>query len=147
VATRTLIAGLGSPHGDDRAGWEVIEQLSPAPAPGVEAIALTDPSHLLDHLADGRLIVIDASSSGRPPGTIDCLRWPHPGLMDHPGRSSHGLGLGAILELAQRLGKLPEEIVLFAIEAASCSPGDDLSPAVAAALPEVCERVLHEIGG
>jgi hydrogenase maturation protease len=146
IVTPTLVVGLGSPHGDDQAGWKVIERLGPAPGPGVRTVALGDPSRLWD-LLDGcrRLFVVDAARPGREPGTILRLRWPQAGLADGPGRSSHGLGLGMVLALAAQLGRLPAEVILFAVEAASCLPGADLSLAVSAALPQLAQRLLEEI--
>jgi hydrogenase maturation protease len=135
------VVGLGSPHGDDRAAWRVVEMLQ---AP--EAVALGEPSRLLEHL-DGcaKLVLVDACRSGRPPGTILRLSLPHAALGTFPGRSSHGLSVGAVLALAEQLGRLPPALVLYAIEAQSCEPNQELSPAVSAALAELCRRVRQEL--
>lgn len=148
---RTLVVGLGSPHGDDRGGWQVVEALRQSVAvveTNLEIITLSDPSQLWGRLEGWqRLIVIDASRAGRAPGTIvrlDCSR--DRGVLEpEPGQSSHGLGLRAILDLAHALGSLPAEVIVFAIEAGSCLPGEEISPAVAAALPVVRETVVREI--
>ena len=69
------VVGVGSPHGDDRVGWRLVEDLAESAGAGVEAVAVTQPLGLLDHL-DGCsvLIVVDAcragpNSRGRDPPT------------------------------------------------------------------------------
>ena len=59
------VVGVGSPHGDDRVGWRLVEDLAESAGPGVEAVAVAQPLGLLDHL-DGcsALIVVDACRAG-----------------------------------------------------------------------------------
>jgi len=143
---RTLVVGLGSAHGDDQAGWKVVQRLGPNPCPGTETVALGDPSQLLDHLEGcSKLILVDASRSGKAPGTISRLTWPDAAVAAGTGRSSHGFSAGAVLMLADRLGWLPRTVILFGIEAEILGPDQDVSPAVASALPRLCEQVLEEV--
>ncbi len=95
-----------------------------------------------------------ARSSSMPPcparavGTIrrfDAARDPLPEATF--GLSTHGFGLVEAIELARVLGSLPERCVIYAIEARSFDLGAALSPAVAAAVDDVVERVLAEIAG
>ena len=137
------VVGMGSPHGDDQAGWRLVEMLGTA----VDATALSDPGRLLDHLEGcEKLILVDACRSGQAPGTILRLSWPDASLRTFAGGSTHSLGIGAVLALAENLGRLPPAVVLFAVEAESREPNQELSPAVSAALPELCRRVRGEIG-
>src|SRR5262249_47705143 len=101
---RTQVVGMGSPHGDDQAGWRVVEALGPAPAPGVTTRAIGDPTQLLDCL-DGidKLILIDACRSDRPAGTIIRATWPDPSLEERAGYNSHSFGIAAVLQLAATL--------------------------------------------
>jgi hydrogenase maturation protease len=136
------VVGMGSPHGDDQAGWRLVEMLENA----VDATVLSDPGRLLDHV-DGceKLILVDACRSGLAPGTIVRLTWHDASLRLFAGRSTHSLGVGAVLALAETLRRLPPAVVLFAVEAESCEPGEQLSPAVSEALPELCRRVWQEM--
>ena len=123
------VVGVGSPHGDDRVGWRLVEDLAESAGPGVEAVAVAQPLDLLDHL-DGcsALIVVDACRAGRAPGIGGGLD-----LAGGPARvrgfgSTHGLDLAMALEMADVLGRLPPSVLLFAVEAGACGPVADLSP-------------------
>jgi hydrogenase maturation protease len=139
--SRVSVVGLGSPHGDDQAAWRLVEMLEDS-----DAIVLSDPSHVLNHVEGcEKLIVVDACRSGSAPGTILRFSWPDPALRTFAGCSSHSLGVGAVLALAERLGRLPPTVVLYAVELADCEPNQDLTPEVKAALPVLCRRVWQEL--
>ena len=108
--TAVKVLGVGSAQGDDQAGWQLVEMTCPHLPPGVEAIPVAEPTRLLDYLEGCRkAVVIDASRWGQPPGTITRLVWPDPSLAESSGRSSHGLGVAAVLALAhlERLPPMP----------------------------------------
>jgi hydrogenase maturation protease len=139
---RVKVVGLGSHHGDDRAAWRLVEMLDGA----ASSVVLGDPSHLLDHLEGcDKLILVDACRSGQVAGTIHHWSWPDSALPSFAGPSSHGLGVLAVLTLAETLGRLPPSVVLYAVEVQSCEPNQELSPALSAALPELCRRVREEL--
>lgn len=143
------IIGIGSPIGDDQAGWLVVEALRRAPLAQrlprhTRLIALDRPgAQLIAHL-DGAhtLVVVDAICSGAPPGTIH--------RVDGAARiqadvlvSSHGLGLATALELARALGALPANVLIYGIE---------IDPATGAAAPgkamiDVVDRLAAQIAG
>jgi hydrogenase maturation protease len=141
------VLGLGSPHGDDQAGWKLVAFLNER-LPAVAAVALSEPLGLLDHLEGcAHLVLVDACQSGATPGTVLRLTWPDPRLDAPGGTSTHGLGVGSALALARTLRRLPPRVVLISVEVESCEPGADLSPAVRAALPELFRQVLAEVNG
>jgi hydrogenase maturation protease len=137
--------GVGSPHGDDAAGWRVVERLRQHS--GLTAQLKTiEPSQLLDHLDDcRRLILVDAYQSNQPPGTILRLQWPDSRLRSQRRRSSHALGLGDALALAETLGWLPPRVVVWGVEISRTEPGEDLTPEVCRVLPELERQVLQEL--
>jgi len=59
--------------------------------------------------------------------------------------SSHGMGLGEAVELARVLGRLPERLVVYAVEGEDVSVGRGLSAPVRTAVAVVAERVRQEI--
>jgi hydrogenase maturation protease len=143
IADRVL--GVGSPHGDDAAGWHVVEMLRRRPGLSVQ-LATVEPSQVLDHLSDcRRLILVDACRSNQPPGTVVRLQWPDSMLRSQRRRSSHALGLGDALALAETLGWLPPHVVVWGVEVCRCEPGEDLTPEVRQALPELERHVLDEL--
>jgi hydrogenase maturation protease len=93
-----------------------------------------------------RVFLIDACVSGARPGTIhrfDVSAAPVPAVA--VGLSSHGFGVAAAIELARALGQLPDQCIIYTIEAGSFEMGAPLSPRVAAGVVEVAGRVLAEI--
>jgi hydrogenase maturation protease len=118
--TRTAILGIGSPFGDDRAGWLVIDALQVAvdarvlAGAGIHIAALDRPgAALLEHMRGFDCVVlVDAMRSGAP-GTIiaiDLDELKTAGLW-----SSHALGVAEALALGATLDALPPEVLLFGI--------------------------------
>jgi hydrogenase maturation protease len=142
---RVRIIGLGTPFGDDRVGWDVVERLRQVLPGGMCVDATSDPFVVADEPAgEELLIVIDACHGAGVPGSVHRFEWPDSRLVMDGAVSSHGGRLTAALELADVLGRLPRHVIVFAIEGESSGPVAGMSPAVEAALPEVVARVLAE---
>jgi len=146
---RTLVAGIGSPFGDDRAGWAAVEAarrtLRDAPSAGGAAhfICLDRPGAALAHALAGwdAAILADAMRTGAPPGTVRVIA-PEQLAADCTGAAStHGFGVADALRLAGALGTLPARLALVGIEADPAAADHDLSPAVAAALPAAVTEI------
>jgi hydrogenase maturation protease len=145
--TRTLIVGLGSPHGDDQLGWRVAERLAlDLAASEIDVRTVRSAGELLDWV-DGveRLIVCDACQSQGLPGAVRCCVWPAAELSTVRSSGSHDLELASALALADELGRLPGEVMLIAVEERQHVAGSDMSPEVAAAVPRVVELILREL--
>ena len=71
----------------------------------------------------------------------DPAAWPSPGAA-----SSHRMGVTDALRLAGALDRLPRRLTAFGVEVADIGYGPGLSPAVEAAIPELVEAVLAELG-
>jgi len=160
-----LIAGLGSPQGDDRLGWIAAELVRESSSADVAVLAVRSPLDLLDRLQPAlALIVIDAVRSDRPLGAIVRLgRWSHDAFRAMQGpacASTHGWGLVETLQLAQRLNREPRRIVFYGVEINPQKPARDdgptpfsaaapldapLSHAVADSLPALVRHVLNDI--
>lgn len=143
------VLGLGNPEaGDDGAGPALVRSLAARTPTGLAAASGTgDPLSLLDAWEDAtRAIVVDASSSGAPPGTVrrfDAVAAPLPA--SDLATSTHGLGLAAAVELGRALGRLPPELTVYAIEGADFAPGAGLSPAVALAVEGLAATLAEEL--
>lgn len=115
------VIGVGSPFGADRIGWDLVEALGRwdrLPA-GVTLSRCARPDgELLDALAvPGRLILIDAMRSGRPPGTV--CRFTAAEVMAGEGMiSTHSFGIKSALKLAEALVSLKAEVWVCGIEIA-----------------------------
>lgn len=131
--------GIGSPYGDDQAGWRVAEYLRQLPeAAGIEVLIRDRPgSRLLEDLEYcASAILVDAIHSDAPAGTLHCL------TIDSLAEvssitSSHGFGLVETLSLGEALGILPSRLLIYGVEiepAQTILLEAPLTPAVAAAV-------------
>ncbi|KAB8187817.1 hydrogenase maturation protease [Microbispora catharanthi] len=148
----SVVIGLGSDlRGDDAAGLEVARLLRGTLPSSVAVVENSgDPAALIEAWSGAALaIVVDAVSSGAPPGTVHMpLQMPvHP-----PVRAgSHSLGLADAVELGRALGRLPDELVVAGIEGGDFTPGAPMTAPVLAAVrrtaDELRERLSRERPG
>lgn len=90
-----------------------------------------------------RAIIVDAAEMGETPGTWrrftrDCLRAQDPDLRG----TLHDAGLAEALLLGEALRVLPSEIIIFGIQPGEIGWSPGLTPAVAAAIPGLCEAIM-----
>jgi hydrogenase maturation protease len=147
-APRIVVVGLGNPYrGDDGVGPLVATRAAREAGSALSLPPPADTTELIDRWAGAdAAVVVDATRSGRPPGTVrvweaDCSE-PGPA----PITSSHGLGLAEALRLGRALGVAPGRVVVVGIEGVDFRPGDRLSAAVAAAVPAAMRAVIDVIG-
>jgi len=143
--SRPLIIGVGNrDRGDDGIGPLVAQVFADRwPERADVHLAEGDVSDLLFRWrADQPVVIIDAVVSGRPPGTISVTDGLNEDL-SNSGRlvSSHGVGVGEVIDLAKILDKRPATITIVGVEAAQCEHFSELSGPVAAALSAVVDKV------
>lgn len=149
---RTLVLGLGNTiMTDDGIGPKVIECLQQTELLDGE-VGLLDGGtlglDLLPHLEGvGRLIILDAVELDKEPGSLVRLVGDEVPLAIEHKLSPHQMGLKDLLAVACLMSCLPEEVILLGVQPASLELGTELSPAVAAALPELCKLVMAELAG
>jgi len=106
-----------------------------------------EPIDLLDRWEGaGEVIVVDAVSSGAPPGTIhrlDPLAEPIQTALSQG--STHALGLAEAIELARALGRLPHRLTVYGIEGERFTAGDELSAPVRAAVAELAGELAGQL--
>jgi hydrogenase maturation protease len=142
------VVGVGSPRGDDGLAWEVVRRLrnrTDVP-PGIELHMVEGGHHLLDVL-DGRgtLLLIDAVVTMAQPGTIHRFEWPDERIEALRPGTTHDLRPAESLRLAAALGIAPSRAVVFGVEVQSTDPQPGLSPSVAAAVPDLVQRLADEL--
>jgi len=149
---KTIIIGLGNPIlGDDGVGWRVVEELQ-------SNIEYRDSNIEFDYVSLGglslmermvgydRAILVDSMETGRiPVGSV----WEIPlEALPNPSAghsaSAHDASLLTALETGRSMGlPLPHEVKVVAVEAAQVYDfSEELSPAVAAAIPMAVQAVL-----
>ncbi len=152
----TVIIGLGNPlRGDDGVGVRVAELLAARQLPGsVEVIDGGTQGFGIVNLMAGRqrVILVDAANIGQAPGhflrftmdEVDLLGEPSP-LGDDQYLNVHYAGLREALLLAQALGSLPQDVVVFGVQPANIGWEIALSPEVEKALPDLIDAILTEV--
>jgi hydrogenase maturation protease len=136
-----LVIGLGNPYrGDDAAGIAVTARLHRCQV----VQSLTGSFELIDAWAGfDEVVIVDATVSNEEPGTVlrfDAVRQPLPA---GTFASAHTIGVAETVEMARTLGRLPERMVVYGIEAGDLSEGTSMSPAVAEAVERVAEEIDH----
>ncbi len=146
----TLLIGLGNPIlGDDGIGWRVIEAVQSQitdPAVTVRRFSLGGLSLMEQMIGYQRVILVDSIQTSD--GSCGEVMWFPLAALPNPSTghstAAHDTSLQTALEVGRNLGaNLPEHITIVAIEAERVFDfSDELSPAVAAAIPEAVETVL-----
>jgi len=94
------------------------------------------------------LLVIDAAELGAAPGTVRSFEGEKMDRFLGANRKSsvHEVGLLDLMSISRLTGHWPERRALIGVQPALVDWGETLTPAVAAALPELCE-IANEIIG
>lgn len=152
---KTLVLGLGNPIlTDDGVGVRVAEivraRLLDKAHIDVTEISVGGLTLMEAMIGYDRVIVIDAiQKNGDRPGTIHrmTLEDLHAISPTQHSGSPHDTNLITALEIGKRMGMtLPQDIVIYAISVENVIDfGDRLTPAVAAAVPQVVASILGEI--
>lgn len=141
--------GVGNVYrGDDGVGPAVAERIR-SRGGGIDVRRCEqEASRLLDAWNDAELaLVVDAVSSGASPGTVHRFEPTREPIPSGSFRgSTHAFGVAEAVELARALGRLPARLVVFGVEGAVFEAREGLSPAVAAAVEPLVERLLEEAG-
>lgn len=155
---RTLVVGLGNPIlTDDGVGVRAASAIEAALASaGREEVTVVEASvgglRLMELMVGyQRVILIDAlMDRSSPLGTIRRLTL-HDLQAISPtlhSASAHDTNLITALETGRRMGlPLPDEVIIYAVTVDNVTDfGEQLTPVVAAALPQLTSAVLAEIG-
>ena len=151
---KTLILGIGSPFGDDRAGWLVVEKLEqhsaiiPMVAKGVLTLEVADRPgiNLINWLLTGyeRIILIDMVRTNLEAlGSIYKLQANE--IIGFSGMlSSHSLGVSASLALAKELGINIDNVEFWGIEGSIVLPESEVSQAILTGVSQVLQKILAD---
>lgn len=147
-----LILGLGNVlRGDDGVGTAVISALQTQSLPdeidlvdggiaGLEIVLLLQKYN--------RVIVVDAAEMGLEAGEWRAFEGETAVLPVNPSSMNgtlHGTGFAEALTLAEALGTLPEELLVFGVQPERVGWGEGLSARVETAVYEVCEAICAKL--
>lgn len=145
-----LVLGLGNILlADEGVGVRVIEalQMEHRYPDGVDLVdGGTSGMDLIDVIG-GRdcVILIDAVSAGKPPGTL--LRFEGEALDQglHTRMSPHEVGIGDVLSVLRLMDRSPSRVILYGIVPESLDLSLDLTPKVAAARDQAVLAIDAEL--
>jgi len=146
-----VVIGLGNLLlSDEGVGVHVIRALEEQAAsfPEVDLLDLGAGGLSVLYAISGRrkAILVDCALMGEPPGTLRRFAPEEVRTVKAlSGFSLHEGDLVRVLELARELGQAPEEVVIFGIQPADVSPGQELSPILQGRLQEYVDRVAAEL--
>ena len=160
-----LVVGLGSHHGDDQAGWLAVRRLRERHFPEASLACLQHPAELLDMIeTDQDLVICDACSGNRDPGTIHCGIW-RPAILvqqqntksdgcrqrlvanadiEHPRQGSHDLSLFEVMELGYSLNGFPVSAEIWMVEGTDWVPGTNPSASIYLAAARVADLIWEK---
>lgn len=141
---KTLILGIGNVLlGDEGIGVHCIKYLEKQKLP--TNVHLLDGGtggfHLLEYFQKySRIIMIDATMDGNPPGTIKIISPKFSNEFPNV-LSSHDIGLKDLLETATLLGTFPQIILITVSISEIQSMNLSLSKEVESAIPSIIEKI------
>ena len=152
-----VVIGVGNEYRrDDGVGPEVLGRLSrpaaglaPRQRPATVELVISDgdPARMIEAWTGASLaVVVDAVRADQPvPGRLHRMVIDRADAAEVRPVSSHGLGLHEAIGLARALGRMPDRLIIHAVEAADLGPGVGLTPAVAAAADALTSAVLADL--
>ena len=146
-----IVIGIGNEfRHDDGIGPEVVKRFTALGLPDV-SLAVTDgePTELIDLWSDADVAVLVDAVRNDPahPGKIHQFVVDRPVAAPGGSASSHGLGLGEAIDLAMALERMPQRLVILAVEGTDFTTGVGLSPEVAIAVDRVVQVARREATG
>jgi hydrogenase maturation protease len=93
-----------------------------------------------------RAIVIDSVVTGAAVGTIHRFISPLPEFKEERfATSSHGMSVRETIQLANTIGRLPDDVLIIGVEGSNFHQGAPITREVECAARDVIEAILREI--
>lgn len=147
---KAVVLGVGNTIlADEGVGVRVVEALERdyTVPEGVTVIdAGTSGMEMLEDMSDlDFLLVVDAIAAGKAPGELVQLRGDAVPVFFRRNLSPHGIGLSDVLASLEFLGAEPKETVILGVQPASLELSTELTPLIAARVPELVAQVVDEL--
>ena len=144
-----VVIGVGNEfRRDDGAGPAVVARLT-GRVPAATELVVSDgePVRMIEAWDGAALAVVVDAVRAEPavPGRLHRLDLDRAAAAPPGTVSSHGLGLGDAIGLAQALDRMPGRLIVHAVEAADLTQGAGLTPAVAAVIDALATAVLRDL--
>lgn len=149
---RVVVLGVGNVlMSDEGVGVHAVEALANQYAIPDEVEIIdggTAGMDCLDRIADADLLLIAdcVRKQGRAPGTITRLADEQINAWFNTKISPHQVGLSDVLAACTFHGMSPKRVVLVGVQPESFETSMELTPTVAAVLPQLIEQLVAEVG-
>jgi hydrogenase maturation protease len=147
---QAVVLGIGNTIlTDEAAGVRAVEALEKAfqmPA-NVQVIdGGTSGMEMIEDLSNvDFLIVIDVVKTGAAPGTLVKIAGDEIPVFFREKLSPHQIGLPDVLASLELLDAIPKEIVVLGVEPISLELGTEMTPTIAAAVPQLMAMAVTEL--
>lgn len=147
---KAVVLGVGNTIlADEGMGVRVVEAFERDYALPENVVAIdggTAGMELLEELSHlDFLLVVDAIAAGKPPGTLVKLAGDEVPVFFRRNLSPHGIGLSDVLASLEFMGAEPKETVILGAQPVSMELSTELTPAIAARVPELVAQVVAEL--
>lgn len=146
--TSEIVIGAGSPHGDDQAGWIVVDKLQDLLGNERRLEKVKAPVDLIDWLAEFDSVHIVDAVVGLA-GGFKRLDFGNPAerkaLQKFPATSTHSLGVYKTLELAESLGESVDHVTIWLVAASEFGPMTEMTQAAAKHSQDCAIEIQREL--
>ena len=147
---RAVVLGIGNTIlSDEAAGVRTVEALEQAYQIPDNVLVIdggTSGMEMIEDLSNlDFLLVVDVVTTGAAPGTLVKIAGAEIPVFFRDKLSPHQIGLPDVLASLELLDAIPKEIVVLGVEPISLELGLDMTPTVAATIPELVHRAVTEL--
>jgi len=147
---RAVVLGIGNTIlSDEAAGVRTVEALEQAFRMPDNVLVIdggTSGMEMIEDLSNlDFLLVIDVVTTGAAPGALVKIAGAEIPVFFRDKLSPHQIGLPDVLASLELLDAIPKEIVVLGVEPISLELGLDMTPTVAATIPELVHRAVTEL--
>jgi hydrogenase maturation protease len=147
---RAVVLGIGNTIlSDEAAGVRAVEALEQAWQMPDNVLVIDGGTSGMEMIEDlsrlDFLLVIDVVVTGAAPGTLVKIAGDEIPVFFRDKLSPHQIGLPDVLASLELLDAIPKEIVVLGVEPISLELGMDMTPTVAATVPELVRRAVAEL--
>lgn len=147
---KVVVLGVGNTiREDEGVGVRVVEAFERdyVLPEGVQVIdAGTSSMEMLEDLSHlDFLLVVDAIAYHKPPGTLIKLAGEEVPVFFRRNLSPHGIGLSDVLAALEFMGAEPKETVILGVQPVSLELSTELTPEIAALVPQLEAQVVAEL--
>jgi hydrogenase maturation protease len=147
---RAVVLGIGNTIlSDEAAGVRAVEALEQAWQMPDNVLVIDGGTSGMEMIEDlsrlDFLLVIDVILTGAAPGALIKIAGDEIPVFFRNKLSPHQIGLPDVLASLELLDAIPKEIVVLGVEPISLELGMDMTPTVAATVPELVRRAVAEL--